>query len=220
MVTRPAIFAALALLLLAPSQGQAQSHSWQTKWYWGVHGSVLSYETAMTTSRKFAVGGGAHWLITGKRSALYVGFDQYYTPDSVTAAIADVSVASGVREVDFTQTRRIQALLYAIPSDNALQIMLGGGFSINQVTNAIPQGPFATTQEAVNAADLTAEADTRAFVVFSGGVQYRMGKLAVFSHYQYMPSSSFYLLFGEQHALSAGIRYALSSAHEDVTTSR
>lgn len=213
-----ACFAVLLALGAGPAFGQADA--WQRKWFWGGHGSVFQFQTPTDASRHYAYGGGAHWLITGKRSALFAGFDQWIFPSSTQSVVADASVPSGVRVVDFTQGRRITAILYAVPSDAALQVMLGGGFSIHQVTNGVAQGPFATLSEAVNTADLVAEASTRAFAVAAAGFQFRMGRLAFFGHYNFMPSASTFLISAGQHIATAGIRYSLTSSHEDVTAAR
>ena len=111
-------------------------------------------------------------------------------------------------------------MLYAIPSDSWIQIMLGGGFAIHQIVNATPQGPFANLAEQTNAQNIVAQQDTRAFAVMSAGAQLRLGRWALFANYQYMPSARNFLLSSEQHAATAGIRFALTTAHEDVTTSR
>jgi hypothetical protein len=169
-----------------------------------------------------AITAGGHWMITGKRSALFIAYDQILFPDSSQAAVADpTAIASGgIRTVDFSKGRRIQATVYAIPMDQSIQVMVGGGFSINQVTDAAAAGPFGTLQEAVNASNAVAEVDTKAFFVMAAGAQYRFGRWAVFANYNYMPSSRDFLITSDQHAVVAGIRYALTNSHEEVTTER
>jgi hypothetical protein len=221
MQRRSLILSAFALLTTAaPALGQ--SDVWQRRWFWGAQGGVLAYESPVVTGRKFAPTFGGHWLITGKNSALYVSYDQILFLDSAQSAIVDASAIAtgGIRLVDFSKARRIQASVFAVPMSGNLQIMIGGGFAINQITDATPQGPFATLQEAVNATNSVAEVDTKAFVVLAGGVQYRYGKWAVFANYNFMPSSKDYLITSSQHTLMAGIRYALAGAHEEISTDR
>ena len=219
MKRRADILAAFGLIAVTATPVLGQADAWQRKWFWGAHGAAIMYES-VTGTREFAFGGGGHWLITGKNSALYVGFDQYFFPNPSTSLIPDATIPSGVRVVDFTQGRRIQAMLYAIPMDAAIQLLLGGGFSISQVTIAVPQGPFANLAEQSNAEDIVAERATRAFATFGAGVQYRLGRISVFAQYNFMPSSSTFLLLGSQQTLNAGFRYRLTSAHEEVTTER
>ena len=220
MDKRAVLLGALSLSALAAVPASAQADAWQRKWFWGGQGGVYFYKSRTDSTRHMALSAGGHWLITGKRSALLIGYDQILFPDSSTSAIADPLVASGVRVVDFSTGRRIQAILYAVPSDSWIQLMLGGGFAIHQVTGATPRGPFGTLAEQVNAEQITAEADTRAFAVMSAGLQFRFGRLAIFGHYQFIPAANNYLIIGEQHAMTAGIRWALTTAHEDVTTDR
>jgi hypothetical protein len=136
--------------------------------------------------------------------------------------VPDPLVATtGLRTVDFTTGRRIQAILYAIPTDAVIQPMLGGGFAIQQLTDARPRGPFTTLAEQTNAETLVANQDTKAFAIMSAGFQMRlMRRWAIYANYQYIPGGKDFLLTGEQHHLTAGIRYALTTAHEDVTTQR
>src|SRR5262249_35322821 len=127
MDKRVVFLAAMSLTALSAKPAAAQAQAWQQKWYWGAEGGVFMYQTPTTTGRKFAISAGGHWLITGKRSALLIGFDQLLFPDSATSQVQDNLAVSGFRSVDFTAGRRIQAIVYAVPSDSHLQLMLGGG---------------------------------------------------------------------------------------------
>jgi len=68
--------------------------------------------------------------------------------------------------------------------DTKIQVMVGGGFAIHQVTNALPVGPFASLQESVNANNAVAQVDTKAFIVMAVGGQYRIGRWAVLRQLQ------------------------------------
>lgn len=216
---RSLLLGAVALLAIAPPVF-GQSDSWQRRWFWGGEGGVFSFRSAITGDREYAITAGGHWLITGKRSALYVSFDHVIFRDSAQSAITDPTGTNGLRLVDFTRGRRIQATVFAVPMDKAIQFMLGGGFVIQQITDATAQGPYGSLQEVINASNAVAELDTKAFLVMAAGVQYRVGRLAVFANYNYMPSSRDWLITSDQHALMAGIRYSLTSSHEDIGTSR
>lgn len=221
MDKRVLFLAGLSLAALAPEPAAAQAEFWQRKWFWGAQGGVFAHFVPTDSSRKLALTAGGHWLITGKRSALLIGFDHVMFPDSSVSLVADPIVPSGLRPVDFTRGRRIQALVYAIPTDAVIQPMLGGGFAIQQITDATPRGPFATLAEQTNAETLVANQDTRAFAIMSLGFQMRvMRRWAIYANYQFVPGGKDFLLTGEQHSLTAGIRYALTTSHEDVTTQR
>jgi hypothetical protein len=221
MNRRSLVLSAFALLVAAPP-AFGQADAWRGKWYWGAQVGIFAYNDPLSGSRHFAPTAGGHWLITGKRSALYFGIDEIIFTDSTPSAIIDASAVAtgGVRIVDFNSGRRIQATIFAIPMDKKLQVMLGGGFAIHQINGAVAQGPFNSLQEVVNAGNSVAELDTKAFLVMAVGTQYRMGRLALFANYNFMPGANDFLIPGGQHTLSGGIRYALTSAHEEVTTER
>lgn len=195
----------LVVTVATPAFGQATA--WQRKWYWGAQSGVFLYKDASGTQSAFDVGG--HWLITGKRSALLVAFDQLIFPSNATAQITS-GTATGA--VTFKNGRRLQAMLFAVPTDATLQIYLGGGFAIEQVTDGAPASGSALTQTQVDAVD------SKAFAVLGGGFQLRFGRWALFGQYQYMPAASDFILTSEQHAITGGLRYALTSSHEEVTT--
>ncbi len=104
----------------------------------------------------------------------------------------------------------------AVPSDGKLQLLLGGGIAIHQITDATAQG--STDQALLQRVE---EAATRAFAFGMAGVQLRFSrKWALFGSYQYMPSSMNFLITSAQHALTGGLRVAIGSSHEEVTTQR
>lgn len=224
-MSKPLTALVLAAVLTTPLA--AQGEAWRNKWYWGAQGGLIRYQTPLSTSWREAATVGGHWLITAARSALYVAYDQilFDFPNTAdTTAIADASSPQGFRLLEFTRGRRIQAHLYIVPTDGWIQPFLGGGFTIQQVTDATPtplqdflllnpneqQGVFRTIDQT----------DTKAFPVFTGGLQLRFGGLALFGHYQFLPEGRDFLLSGSQHALQTGLRYALSSSREEVTTRR
>jgi hypothetical protein len=218
---RSLALSAFALLAAAqPAFGQLDA--WQRRWYWGAEVGVYSYQLPGSTTRKFAPTAGGHWMITGKHSALFLSFDQIIFADSSQSLVTDATATAtgGLRTVNFSSGRRIQATIYAIPMDKRLQIMAGGGFAIHQITNATPVGPFSSLSEVTNAQNAVAQVDTKAFIVMAVGAQYRYGRWAVFANYNFMPSAKDFLLTSSQHALSAGVRYSLTSSHEEVTTER
>src|SRR5689334_1162488 len=104
--------AAVSLSALSAKPAAAQAQAWQQKWYWGAQGGVFMYQTPTQTGRQMAITAGGHWLITGKRSALMIGFDQVLFNSDTSAVPDPLVVPSGQRLVAFSQGRRIQALVY------------------------------------------------------------------------------------------------------------
>jgi hypothetical protein len=122
--------------------------------------------------------------------------------------------------VSFSSGRRLQAQAFVIPTDNIIQVYIGGGFGIHQITDATPLGTFNTTGERDAVFRTIESAGTKAFPILGGGAQYRMGKMAFFGQYQFMPEGRSFLLNGVQHVFSFGARYALTGSREEVTTER
>lgn len=207
---------------LLTSSALAQADSWQHKWYWGAQGGLMEFKTPTSTSWQQAYTVGGSWFITGRRSALYVAYDQVIFNDTTSSAVLDAASATGFQTLGFTRGRRIQAFLYAVPLDGPIQPYLGGGFAINQITNAAPQNLTAitTNTELQSVLQTIDQTTTKAFPVFSGGMQLRFGALAVFGQYQFMPTGRNYLIDSAQHVFSVGLRYAVTGSREDVTTAR
>lgn len=203
---------ALTAVTAGPLLGQADT--WQRKWYWGAQTGILLFQDATGTQSAFNVGG--HWLITGTRSAFWLAFDQMFFPSSTTVVLND-GTPTGT-SVSFTDGRRIQGALLAVPTDGALQIYAGIGFAIHDIQDPVVVGTSLTPETAL---DLAENNTTKAFALLMAGFQLRMGRnLALFANYQLMPGSEEFLIQSDQHTLMAGLRLVLSSAHEDVTTRR
>ncbi len=198
----------------------AQAEAWQHKWYWGAQGGLMRFQTPTSANWQSAVAVGGHWLITGSRSALYVSYDQVIFKDSTTSAVTDASSTTGFRNVQFSSGRRIQAQLLVIPSDSWLQIYVGGGFGIHQVTDAFPVGTFTTGAAQETVLRTIDETSTKAFPIATGGLQLRFGRLAVFGQGQYMPLGRNFLISSAQYIVGGGLRYALTGSREEVTTRR
>src|SRR5882672_3598800 len=127
------------------------AQSWQRKWYWGSQAGTFIYKVPGNSNLQFGLDIGAHWLITGKRSAMHIAFDQLILGNNTQSVVFDGSGATGFRPVTFSGARRLQVQLYAVPTDKKLQIYAGGGLAIHQITNATPVGPFLSLAEASRA---------------------------------------------------------------------
>lgn len=226
MMRKTACALALVLVMLAGSAA-AQEDAWQHRWFWGAQGGLMRFQTTPATTTTIAwqdaITVGGHWLITSTHSALYAAFDHVIFDDNTSSAVPDASSSTGFREIQFTNGRRIQALLLVFPTDGFIQPYLGGGFGINQLTDAFPTGgrpAFNTDTEFENILRVVDETSTKAFPIFSGGLQVRFGRLALFGQAQYMPLGRDYLISSAQYVGSVGLRYAVTSSREEVTTRR
>jgi opacity protein-like surface antigen len=206
------------IALAAATPLSAQIQDWQHKWFWGFKGGMLGY-TLPTTGRVFVPQFGAEWLITGKRTALYVGYSQSATQER--ADFTFTGIATPV-PVIFDAMRRIQLGVLVLPTNSAFQPYAGAGFVIETLTNAHTDAtPVLSPGNQTTADRALADQSAGGFALIMAGLQLRMGrKLAFYGHYQGSPQGRAFLLAGSSHSFEFGLRYAFLGAREDDVTSR
>ncbi len=207
--------AALAVLCgVAPLA--AQTFDWQYRWYWGAKGGMLGYSLP-SFGQVFAPQLGGEWVITARRSALYVGVSQTLTAE-VDPAVP-LNNQTGTFEMAFDNFRRLQIGVVVFPTNGTIQPYVGGGFVIETLTNTRFTGassPGTTAEQ-----NALADASSGGFAFVTAGIQIRMGrKMALFAQYQTSPQGRDFLLAGSSHSLEGGIRYAFLPAREDDVTTR
>jgi opacity protein-like surface antigen len=208
-----ATLAVLSAALGAPASLAAQTQDWQYRWFWGAKGGALAY-TLPSAGQTFTPQFGGEWLITARRSALYIGFSQSPTQQTDTFRLTSQNAAP---QVTFDGMRRIQLAVVVFPTSSGFQPYVGGGFVIETLTNSrITAGsPSAALIQAVQ------DASSGGFALVMAGIQLRMGsKMALYAHYQGSPQGRDFLMAGSAHAFEAGLRYAFLPAREDDVTTR
>jgi hypothetical protein len=196
------IAALLTLALAAPLAAQIQD--WQYQWYWGAKGGLISYSLPSGRVNHPQLGG--EWLITARRTALYVAYSTSFTKDGDTFT---TSTGTSVPVV-FDAMQRIQVAILVLPWNGPIQPYVGGGFVIETLSNA-----------AVNSATPTSVQNTfveqnssGGFALAMGGVQIRVGKLAVFGQVQFSPQGRDFMLASGSASFEAGVRYAFLGSRE------
>lgn len=208
---RVLMLGALAALAFATPLA-AQTQPWHYRWYWGAKGGMLGYSMP-TSGQTFAGQIGGEWLITAKRTALYIGYSQSLQAETDTFTVNNTAGT----QVSFDGFRRIQIGIVGLIGNGNLQPYVGGGFALHTLTNvAPPPGSSVAIQDAVS------EAGSIGIAMIIAGVNYRMGaKGALFVHFQGSPGSDQFLLAGGINSFEAGFRYAfLPSRADDPTTRR
>jgi len=217
--------AGLSYFFIPPQQGRGFSRQYQ--WYWGAQGGAFISKTNTQPYVYDPIIGG-HWLITARRTALYVAYEQALFLSDAQAVIFDPS-SSGCslgtgpcRDVSFHDMRRIMFGVLAFPAQKVIEPFGGGGFAIMQVLNpAIDCSGGCTSSQFAEASDRVNELSSRAFFWLMGGLQINYSsKLNVFAHYLLTSGASNFLLQSNTHTLQGGIRYSMGSAKEGVTTER
>jgi hypothetical protein len=187
-------------------------------WFWGAQGGLLVYKTAATAGSQTAFSIGGHWLITGRRSGLYLGYDQIIF-DNKLGRVDDPSSATGVRDVQFDNGRLVQGDLVAIPIDGNLQIIVGAGVTLYQISDPVVQGTFASPSDQALSQAVAEDAAMRAsWNIMAGGQLQFGGRFALFGHYQFMPSARGFIITAETHSFFGGLRIALSGRREEIST--
>jgi hypothetical protein len=204
---------------IPPQQGRGFNTNFQ--WYWGAQGGFLLSKTNTQPYAYDPIVGG-HWLITSKRTALYVAYEQAFFLSDAQAVIFDPgssasSVGPGFRDVTFKDVRRLMFGVLAYPTQKVIEPFGGGGFALMQVMNPVADCSGCGLGEAVEAEDRAHDASSRAFFWVMGGLQINYSsKLNVFAHYLLTSSASNFLLESNTHTLQGGVRISLGSSKEGV----
>lgn len=213
--------AGVSYFFVPPQQGRGFNKEYQ--WYWGAQGGAFVYKTNVLPTYYDPVVGG-HWLITARRTALYVAYEQAMFLADAKAVIFDPnsstsSVGPGFRDVSFSDMRRIMFGILAYPSQKVIEPFAGGGFALMQVLNPeVDCGTCTTLSELVEAEDRVAESASKAFFWVMGGLQINYStKLNVFAHYLLTSGAQNFLISGNTHTIQGGIRYSLGTSKESIT---
>jgi len=213
--------AGLSYFFIPPQQGRGFGRQYQ--WYWGAQGGAFLSKTNTQPLVYDPIVGG-HWLITARRTALYVAYEQAFFLSDANAVIFDPnssssSVGPSFRDVSFNDMRRLMFGVLAFPTQKIIEPFGGGGFALMQVLNPVVDcSAGCTLSEAVEASDRVHDQSSRAFFWVMGGLQVNYSsKLNLFAHYILTSSAANFLLESNTHTLQGGIRYSLGTAKEGIT---
>ncbi|HKS07092.1 MAG TPA: hypothetical protein VJR92_12350 [Gemmatimonadaceae bacterium] len=204
-------------LLSAPSMATAQEQSpFTNSWFWGAKGGLLVMHTEIGQTNAPMIG--AEWLITRSKWGLYIGLDQSYF-DAVST-VADAPTTGITRRVDIRDMRRATAAMYFFPREFiTIRPYAGIGVSLNYIVRAASQSnTFSTPTARDTVLARIEDAKTRASILTTLGLQWKMGKLAPFVQGTVMPTkgNTGFFLNGEtfSYFIEAGLRYNFGSAIE------
>lgn len=214
--------AGISYFLSQPQQRSGRPAT-QYQWYWGAQGGAFVSKTNLQGYTYDPIIGG-HWLITAKRTALYVAYEQAIFLGDDQAVIADPNSGSGLRDVTFHDMRRVMAGLMAFPLQRVVEPYAGGGFALMEVLNPVvdcsgttPNSDCTTLADASAADDLAHTAASKAFFWFAGGLQMNYGKMTLYGQWTVTSSAQGFLLAGNTHTLQGGIRYSFGTSKEGIT---
>jgi hypothetical protein len=227
MVIRRIPVAALALCLgTAHLSAQQQPGNSTFQWYVGGQGGIMNFETS-AQGRSTIPMGGAHLLVTAKRTGLLLSVEQGFGNDEASAynfTVFDstgVPVSSTVVTGTFNYIRKYSAMLMAFPIKGPATPYFGLGVGIMNAGGHNPED------------DVANELGSTGFGSFMAGLNFRVSRLSAFGQYQVTTGSKFHsisvagpqkatfvysgnILKDAVHTFSAGLRFGLGSARESV----
>jgi hypothetical protein len=220
-LARTVVVAMLAAALvpgLALAQN-ASSAGFDNGWFWGVKGGITQFDAIDLQAGGFktvnATTVGGEWMITRTRMALILSMEHSFFDE--VSAVFDPTAPGSARPVNISDMRRYHVGLLAFPvSWGGARPYLGGGYAINVIQEASPQGTFPTVGSMDSVFTRVDQQSSRASFVVTGGLQAQMGRLAFFAQASTMATRDNFLINGSANTFmfEGGIRYRLSSAFE------
>lgn len=214
---------ALALCVGAAQLSAQQPGNGTFQWYVGGHGGVMNF--GMGLQRENIALGGAHLLVTARRTGLLLsaeqGFDAdgagTYTVQSFSGEGATLSEES--RATTFSYIRKYSAVLMAFPIKGPATPFFGIGVGI------LHTGGHSAGDEIVKSMG------SSGFGTLVGGLNFRVSHFSAFGQYQVTtgPGTRTYsqkfsdgsevfafgnLLSGPTHTFTAGLRFNLGNARQ------
>ena len=209
------VASALAVVAIVPATGLTQPNvNFKDSWFWGVKGGVISFSTATVDGRVEPVFGG-EWLLTRTQGGLYVSFDQ--SMFDASSALEDTTGAS--HAVTISDMRRLTVAAMAFPlffdaGFASIRPYAGAGFALAFIQSAALAGAAPTDsilEKDVN--NRLEEERDRAAPVLILGLQFQLGRLALFAQGTAMPAEAKFFLNGRTTLFAeAGLRFNAGSS--------
>jgi hypothetical protein len=215
---------ALALCVGAANLSAQEPGNGTFQWYVGGHGGIMNFE-ASAQGRTTVPLGGAHLLITARRTGLMLSVEQGFGSnelggytlqaiDSTGALVAEQPVG-----VTFDYIRKYSAMLMAFPIRGPATPFFGIGVGVIHTGGHTPDDEF------------TKQMGSSAFGSLVGGLNFRVSRFSAFGQYQITTgpgtrraSQEFTddsrivafgnLLNGPTHTFSAGLRFNLGNSRD------
>ncbi len=219
LLSRSIPMIAFALALGAQDvRAQEIARSDDYRWYLGGQAGMFIYRTP-TQSRGAIPMAGGHALIKAKKGALLLAVEEAFQEDQTSSYIVNTAVAAP-QNVTFSDVRRYTFGLLVFPVHGHMQPYFGVGGGIIHVVSPEPQdgGSPAVAQDI----------GSSGFGAFMGGLQFRVGGVSVFGHYQLQTVPGYRvtteggtalgegrLISGAIHTITGGVRFSLGSSREN-----
>jgi hypothetical protein len=217
MRTIRALTIATAIIAMLPTLAAAQAgRNFKDAWFWGIKAGGISLADS-STSYKQAPMAGVDWLITRTHGGLYIsGAQSFFSRQAFTLRDPVAGTDSGVRVIDLKNMRKLDMAIMGFPGEHLrFHPYVGVGFSLNQVAEAEPQGPFGNTGQLTSAEQVIQDQKTAFSPLLIVGGQYRMTRFSVFGQATLSPVNTSFLLYnGKPYSIGYefGLRYNVGSS--------
>ena len=228
MVIRGISMAALTFCLGATVVSAQVPGNGTFQWYVGGSGGIMSFETSVQDRTEVPMGG-AHLLVTAKRTGLLLSVEQGFGDDEAAGYLfTQIDSAGNVSNQailtgTFSYVRKYSATLMAFPIRGPATPYFGLGVGIVHAGGFTPDDDFAK------------DLGSTGFGSIVAGLNFQVSRFSAFGQYQVTTGAvshsisqpgpngstliaSGNLLEGPTHTFSAGLRFSLGSARESVKT--
>jgi hypothetical protein len=188
---------------------------WRQQWFWGAQGGVLAFNTDYDGFSAEPMFGG-HWLVTAKKTALYVGYEHSFFLSDRHATITHPDGTLEPGNVAFKELRRIIGGVLAYPVQKPVQPFGGLGFMIVQILNPVATCTNCTATDAQLVQIAAEDASSQAFFFWMAGLEARQGRMTIYGHYMITSPGHNFLINGVTHTVQGGLRYTFGSSREGV----
>lgn len=206
---------AMALFVSVTPVSAQTSRPFENSWFWGLKGGTLRFATNDESRTVGTIGG--DWLITRKTGGLYVSFDMANFVSN--ARVADANAGGGFREIQVNDLRRVGVAGMIFPVKYGRFRPYGGiGMSLELLGDAaVVTDSTATRTDSPDQTFLSSIDERRSQIglLFLGGVQAELARLAAFAQASVVPNAGRFLIGRDPLvALQFGVRWNFGTSIE------
>jgi hypothetical protein len=214
-----AVATVVAGVVAVPTSAIAQNgRGFTDAWFWGLKAGGMTFADSGRAYKQAPLAG-IEWLITRTKGGLYISAGQtFLTATALTLRDPTAPVDSGYRSIRLNNLRRLDVAMMGFPGEHIrFHPYVGIGFSLNEIGNAAPSGPFATSEQLSYANQVIQDAKVKFSPLFIGGAQWRMRWSSVFGQLSISPAQKDFLLYNGRpfnFTYEVGLRYNVGSSIE------
>jgi len=217
MRTIRALRVAAAIVVALPAIAAAQAgRQFRDSWFWGVKAGGLTFADSAQSYRQAPMAG-IDWLITRTRGGLYISAGEaFLTSKTLTFRDPNAQADSGLRVINMKNVRKLDVALMGFPGEHlTFHPYVGAGFTLNEVTDAQPVGPFGNADQLAFAQQVIQDQKVAFSPFFVVGAQWRVHYMSIIGQASVNPAQKEFLLYNGRpfnFAYEIGLRYNVGSS--------